>query len=113
MSSLAPVLAYSIAIPQARRADTAAVFRQVSDRLQAMAVNDYWAEADVQLVLAAVAGRFQVASGRPPQPWILPLFRDVMGFSPKQIEDWDAWTPLIGTSFVLRAVAHAIENGDI
>lgn len=105
--------AYSIDIPEARRGDTAQVFRLAADRLHAMAVNDYWTEADVEITLAVVSGRYQVLNNTPPQPWILPLFRDVMGLSPREIDVWDAWTPLCGAAFVLRAFAHAIENGDL
>lgn len=113
MSNLAPVYAYSIAIPQLLRADTASVFGLAADRLEALALNGYLPEAATEPTLAAAAGRYQVLYRRPPQPWIVPLFRDVMGLDPDQLREWEAEAPLIGRAFLLRAFAHAIQNRDI
>lgn len=113
MSALAPVYAFSIAIPQVRRDDAACVFGLAADRLEALALNGYLPEAVTEQTLAVVAGRYQVLYRRRPQPWIVPLFRDVMGLGPHELREWEAETPLIGRAFLLRAIAHAIHNHDI
>jgi hypothetical protein len=109
----ASILSYRIAIPQVHRADTAAVFRIAAARLQTQAINSNNIDARPELALAAAAGGYQRGGQRISQPWILPLFRDVLGLSPNQLAIWELDASLIGRSFVLRAFAHAIENGDL
>ena len=113
MSALAPVYAFSIAIPPLRRSDTVAVFRLAAARLQTQAINSNVVEAAPELALAAAAGGYRKGGLRIPQPWILPLFRNVMGLDPQQLAEWEKSASLMGRSMVLRAIAHAIENGDI
>lgn len=113
MSALTPVYAFSIAIPQLRRRDTVAVFRSAAVRLQTQAINSNLAEAAPELALAAAAGSYRKDGLRIPQPWILPLFRDVMGLGPQQLAEWEKTASLMGRSMVLRAIAHAVENGDL
>lgn len=117
MSRVASVDAYQVAIPPWRRGDTVAVFKMAADRLQTLALNGHVAEATPELALVAVAGGYRRWNGawyvRIPQPWIVPLFRDVLGLSPEELRAWNMKTSLIGGSFVLRAFARAIEYGDL
>ncbi|HEV2347580.1 MAG TPA: hypothetical protein VGS97_26045 [Actinocrinis sp.] len=111
--SLAPVYPRPVAIPVLRRRDTVEVFRRAAERLQTQAINSNLAEARPELALAAAAGSYRKGQLRIPQPWILPLFRDVMDLGPRELAQWETDASLMGRSMVLRAIAHAIENGDI
>jgi hypothetical protein len=112
-SDLVPVDVAAIAIPNIRRGDTAEVFRLAAARVETQAINGNRTFARPELALAAAAGAYHRGGMRIPQPWILPLYRDAFGLNPFDLTDWEMTTPFIGRAMVLRALAHAIENGDL
>ncbi|MGH3414901.1 MAG: hypothetical protein ACRDVE_18090 [Actinocrinis sp.] len=99
-------------IPPLRRVDIAAVYRLAAARMVADALNGNAFEAHPELAVVKTAGQYAVRYGMP-MPWAAPLVRDVMGLMPSEFAEWDRLTPLVGAGFVLRALAHAVENGDL
>lgn len=106
---------FAVAIPPFRRHDTVEVFRAAAAQSQTMAINGFaeFALPEKALLKAVSEHRSGPRKVRLPQYWILPLYRDVMGLSARDLTDWETETHVIGRSMVLRAIAHAIENGDL
>ena len=108
-------LPYGVAIPPLRRRDTVEVFLAAAAQSQTMAINGFheFALPEKALVKAVSEHRSGPRKVRLPQGWVLPVYRDVMGLSARELTEWENQTHVIGRSMVLRAIAHAIENGDL
>ncbi len=106
---------FAIAIPPLRRRDTVQVFLAAAAQSQTMAINGNYelARPEKALLKAMSEHRSGPRNVRIPLPWIPPLYRDVMGLDARELAAWETETSLMGRSMVLRAIAHAIENGDL
>lgn len=107
-SKLAPVFAYAVHIPKARRADVSSVFRLAAEKLLRDAINSRNGAAHAYYALQEAVEEYPI-----PLPYVMPFFRDVMGLMPLQLDEWDRFTSAMGAMFTLRAFAHAIDHNDL